>query len=81
VKYFIEVSGYIYAPVASLRKPVHEIGVGSKPRIDMVMEKQKVTLPVRTQSFLIELTRQLYKVDSCITTIPRRRIKGVEINS
>jgi hypothetical protein len=38
--------------------------------------KQKATLPVRTLSFLIELTRQLYKVDCWIRTTPRRRIKG-----
>ena len=47
MKYFIEVSGYIYAPVASLRKPVHEIGVG-KPRIDMVMEKQNKRSPYQS---------------------------------
>jgi hypothetical protein len=83
VKYSIELSSYIYAPVVSLRQPLHDIRselLNSYWHGDKKI-KQKVIFSVRTPSFVIELTRQLYKVDSCIRTTPRGRIKGVEINS
>lgn len=77
MKYSIGVGGYIYASVASLREPVHEIGVGSRTRVDMVMEKQnRRSFYQSCTVFLIELPRQLYKVDSCIRTTPRRLLRG-----